>query len=294
MKDIIFYLQYNNNKIQKLALMADQEFKRPLREIYNIADDISDNPSKAKNTYSKITIMNSKNEELCRKTKDCLTRVYTQDLYNQHEDRFMFAAMTMIHLNMIKEVNPAHRWTGEIIIPPTELILSGFERLLENTLSQKADAFNAVIFGGAKFGNDDDDNMYKINENNYINPADFVFLMSNMVLKVPVQAVRFCHYGKNQHWDHYIKTNGKNLKIKFFDFQGNIISSYVNQEDPYTNIIDDTQPIYQLSGILEIGLHALRVNISLKYIDLHIRYLNDVKNLPNNVKILPSRIIFNK
>jgi hypothetical protein len=272
-----------------------RKFQKPLRVEYNSDDDISDNPAKANNTYSEITIRNAKNKELCKKTKYCITRVYTQDLYNQHEDRFLFAAATMSHLNMLATINPTHRWTSEIIIPPTELISSGFERLLENTLSQISHAFNVISYGGAKFGiEDSDDNFYNITENNYTDAADYTFLISNMVLKVPVQVVRFCHYGRKEHWDYHNKINDKNPKMKFFDFEGKINTSFINEEDPYSNILDETQPIYSLKLILGAGFHAFQNNNKLKYMDLHVKYFNDVGKLPNNVKFFPSRIIFER
>jgi len=91
-------------------------------------------PSTANNSYSPITIIEAKNKEVCEKTKSVIAKVYTQDLQVKHEDRFLLDITSISNLMAIKRKHPNDKFTTQIIILPNETFMTGFARLLENTL----------------------------------------------------------------------------------------------------------------------------------------------------------------
>ena len=109
-------------------------------------------PSIAENSYSSITIMNSKDskdEELCNRAKNVVAKVFTQDLKVKHEDRFLTSSSTISNLNYIKFKNPEDKFISQIIIPPGETFMTGFKKLLENTLCQISSGVDLIVFGGS-------------------------------------------------------------------------------------------------------------------------------------------------
>jgi hypothetical protein len=116
-------------------------------------------PFTASNSYTSLTIMNAKNPEVSERTKGLVSLVYTQDLKLKHEDRFLFNFTTLANLEDIKRKHPLDRFTAQIVVPPKRTILEGFERLLENTLSQIANAFVIRVFGGSLLDPNSDENL---------------------------------------------------------------------------------------------------------------------------------------
>lgn len=268
-----------------------EEFCKPLRTVYSAHNDPTDDPSEARNTYSSVTIGNAKDTELCERTKGIITRVYTQDLYNQHEDRFMLDMMTRVHLGMVRMANPTHRWIAEMVIPPTKTIQRGVARLYENTLAYISHVLNIVVFGGSRYAErEDDDDLYLHSGDDY--PADLSFIMANLALSVSSPIIRFCIYGKAAHWKHYQETN---QKLQLFDHSGTMVDTFLTDQDPYSTITDESRLSYPLTYIINVVFGTLRGNTKLEIIDLHVVYKNNLKEpLPENVCLADDRVIIRR
>ena len=161
-------------------------------------------PSTADNSYSPITILNSKDEELCIRTKNVVAKVFTQDLEIKHEDRFLLSAITAGNLNRIKRKNPEDQFTSQMIIPPGETFMSGFEKLLQNTLCQIADNVDLIVFGGTVLQDGSDITLpYDYRKDK--EASDLLFLVGNIINKTHPSNVRFSHFGVNENYDELLK-----------------------------------------------------------------------------------------
>lgn len=72
-----------------------------------------------------------------------------------------------------------------MIIPPNETFMSGFERLLENTLSQIADNIDIIIFGGTTIEDDPMSELtflYDYTKNK--EHLDLAFVIANIIYKI--------------------------------------------------------------------------------------------------------------
>ena len=222
------------------------------------------NPSTAKNSYSKITIMNAKNEEVCEETKNTVTKVYTQDLKLKHEDRFLLSASTMGNLYDIKRKNPKDIFTTQLIIPPNMTIDVGYKRLLENTMCQISHYVDVIVFGGSVTVDEISEDTMPYNYKNNIEPIDLPFMIGNIIHKIFPSHVRFSHFGVNENYNELLKIKDyallKNDVTKSFDILENI-----------NNIDDNTRYEYDLRFLC----HAVYDIISkkkLNRVELLVRY----------------------
>jgi len=159
-------------------------------------------PSIAENSYSSITIINSKDEELCNRAKNVVAKVFTQDLKVKHEDRFLTSLSTISNLNYIKCKNPGDKFISQMIIPPGETFMTGFEKLLENTLCQISSGVDLIVFGGTVLQDDSDITLpYTPGKE----AVDLLFLIGNIIEKVYPTTVRFAHFGVNENYNELLK-----------------------------------------------------------------------------------------
>jgi len=201
------------------------------------------NPSTANNSYSNITILNAKNEEVCEETKNTIAKVYTQDFKLKHEDRFLFGATTMSNLYDIKRKNPKDIFTVQLIIPPNMTIDVGYKRLLENTMCQISHYVDVIVFGGTiPVSEESEDTIpydYKNHKSNSDEPIDLAFMIGNIIQKIFPSCVRFSHFGVNEHYNELLKIKDyallKNNVMKSFDILDNI-----------NNVSDNTRYEYNL------------------------------------------------
>lgn len=216
-------------------------------------------PQTAHNSYSHLTIGNAKNHEVLEKTKGVHSIVYTQDLKTKHEDRFLFGATTMSNLQSVRMFNPTHRFTAQITVPPGETIYNGMERMLENTLSQIADAFVIRIFGGSIDNPDDDDSLLPWNGDDK-QCLDWAFVVANMALKVPITALLFGHYAAADY-----DPTVKDRRLSLFDQHGNLT--------PCADTIQFNQGLryqYELSYLTRVVHKLFTHNQSLRYVELNV------------------------
>ena len=177
-----------------------------------------------------MTISNAKNKKLCDLTKSTTAKVYTQDLKLKHEDRFLFAFTTMSNLNDIKRTNPNDIFISQLIIPPGQTILSGFSRLLENTLSQISSQLDVIVFGGTSVldeNREDDENAIPYDyQNAKSEPFDLAFSIGNIIHKIFPKHIRFSHFGTKQNYNKLLETHDyaqlKNNVTKSSDILDNI------------------------------------------------------------------------
>lgn len=212
-------------------------------------DNDNYNPSTANNSYSNITIMNAKNEEVCEETKNTIAKVYTQDFKIKHEDRFLFSATTMNNLYDIKMKNPNDIFTSQIIIPPHQTIDIGYKRLLENTLCQTSDYVDVIVFGGTITVNDESEDTipydYKKYKPESDEPLDLAFIIGNIVHKIFPSCVRFSHFGVKEQYEEL-------LKIKDYACLKNDVSKPFSILDDINNVSDDSRYTYNLRYLCNV------------------------------------------
>lgn len=226
------------------------------------------NPSTANNSYSHITIMNAKNEEVCEETKDTIAKVYTQDFKIKHEDRFLFSATTMSNLYDIKMKNPNDIFTLQMIIPPNQTIMTGYKRLLENTLCQVSHYVDVVIFGGSVTVDEisEDTMPYNYKDMNHQDDKiiDLPFMIGNIIHKIFPSHVRFSHFGVNEHYNELLKVKNyallKNDVTKSFDILDNI-----------NNIDDNTRYEYDLRYLCHV-MFSIISKKKLNRVELLVQY----------------------
>lgn len=192
-------------------------------------------PFTANNSYSNITIFNSKNKEVCEETKNTIAKVYTQDFVIKHEDRFLFSATTISNLMDVKRKNPKDIFTSQIIIPPNQTIVSGFKRLLENTLCQISNNVDVIIFGGTITVDMVSEDTLPYNYKDKTNTIDLSFVIGNIINKIFPSNIRFSHFGVSENYEELLKIKDYAL-LKNSDILDNI-----------NNINDNTRYEYDLT-----------------------------------------------
>ena len=233
--------------------------------------DISD-PYVVNNSYTPLTIGNVKNFEVANKTKNCIAKVYTQNLQLKHEDRFLFSLTTLSSLANIKAKHPKDRFTSQIIIPPSETLLLGYERLLENTLAQISNAFDIIVFGGmvaVEATPEDESVLPYAGQGECI---DLPFVQGNMGDKTKPAVVSISQFGTTQ-FNYYNQTHNDFAKLKrsFFNVNGNLILSSQVLLDEINNVDDDTRVVYPMSYVCRCVFlllnksRARRVELRVKY-----------------------------
>jgi hypothetical protein len=271
------------------------------KDLYYNDIDINDNEEdedhvNMNNTYSNLTIANAKNMKIYNETSGCITSTYTQDLRLQHEDRFLLHVSTIGNLDLIRRLNPTHRYTSCVIVPPNRTINDGIHRLTENTLSQLSHAVNITVFGGSYcFEEMENDKMidkcvpYNYNEKvDCSSPIDIVYMAEN-IKSFYNQILVFNHFGREEQYQYFLKNPLK--KIMFFDIDGNI--SYENdvfdQYQTINNIEDKTQHIYDykilcrmIQYIYRNGYQKIIINVKYDY-ENAIKKMND-EEAPNDAK----------
>lgn len=153
-----------------------------------------DNCLNHNNSYSIITIAITKDHEVLERTKATYAVVYTQDLRSKHEDRSLFGYTSMSRLQQIKMANPNHRFTAQITVPTGQTIDQGFERLLQNTLSQIIDAFVVRICGGSICDPDNNEAILPWTGDKTESVFDLAYVVTNMATQASVTAFIFSHY----------------------------------------------------------------------------------------------------
>lgn len=191
-------------------------------------------PYTANNSYSNITILHAKDKEVCEETKNTIAKVYTQDFVIKHEDRFLFSATTMSNLMDIKRKNPKDIFTSQIIIPPNQTIVSGFKRLLENTLCQISNNVDVIIFGGTITVDMVSEDTLPYNYKDKTNTIDLSFVIGNIIHKIFPSNIRFSHFGVSENYEELLKIKDYAL-LKNSDILDNI-----------NNINDNTRYEYDL------------------------------------------------
>ena len=197
------------------------------------------NPSTAPNSYTKLTIMNAKDKEVCEETNYTIAKVYTQDLKIKHEDRFLLSFTTMSNLADIKRKNPDDIFTSQMIIPPNQTILSGFNRLLENTLSQISKNIDIIIFGGSVCVDEISEKVVPYDYENSKEPIDLPFVVGNIIHKIYPTNVRISHFGYNENYKEM-------LEIKDYALLKNDATKVFNILDNINIVNDDTRYEYDL------------------------------------------------
>lgn len=259
-----------------------------LIDIYDPNKDPKNEPYLANNSYTETTIMNAKNPEIYENTKNIIIRVYTQDLYNKHEDRFLFWLSTQSNLYSIKNYYPHHKWTSEIIIPPKETLENGFLKLNENTLSFVSHALRVIVFQGHVYANENnvvisEDKCQKVKKildynytdhemikNFYFAGSDLAGVIEKYVINQNICIFRFEHYGVNK-WKNQIPD-----KIKFFDFDGNIVENSFSHNELQED--DESRPVYHLNVLYDFILETMKCNKYIQIIDLHVCFIDNLKN----------------
>ena len=225
-------------------------------------------PSIASNSYSNITILNAKNKEVCEETKHTIAKVYTQDFVIKHEDRFLFAATTMANLNDIKRTQPNDKFTSQIIIPPNQTFMTGFKRLLENTLCQIAQNIDIIIFGGTSLkdnvGEETLPYNYQDQDKKGKEPHDLVLTICNIIHKTYPSYVRFSHFGVREHYEEL-------LKIHDYALLKSDVTESFNILDNINNTLDDTRYEYDLIYLCRV-MHGIITKKKLNRVELLVKY----------------------
>jgi|688.fasta_scaffold273208_2 hypothetical protein len=236
-----------------------------------------------------------KNKTIYNETIGVITRVYTQDKKNKHQDPTITEKLSLSILEGIINMNSTHRFFSDIIIPPNCHINLGYFALKQNILSLLNAGINMVIFGGSivtkttKYPICDiiEPIKEKNENNNSIDLKIFVdrFIKQNNNLSV----IYFSHFGYQQQYDTFIKYNNINsscLKVESFDNDGYYIDQKSNVVIDYINLIEDkTQYIYKLIDILYSIDKILEYTNNLKYLEFNINHDNNspTKNMIYNL-----------
>lgn len=222
-------------------------------------------PSTASNSYSYLTILNAKNEEVCLKTKDTIAKVYTQDLQAKHEDRFLFSATTMSNLMDIIRRNPNDIFTAQMIIPPNQTFMSSFERLLENTLSQVSHHVDVIVFGGTIIKDEvSDDTLPYDYKDDGKEPLDLVFAIANIIHKIFPSNFRFSHFGVKENHDEL-------LKIKDYALLKNDVLRSFEVLDNINSVSDDTRYEYDLQYLCRV-MYDIISKTKINRVELLVKY----------------------
>jgi len=221
-------------------------------------------PSTANNSYSNITILNAKNKSVCNKTKNTIAKVYTQDLQIKHEDRFLLSATTMANLNDIKRTHPNDKFTSQIIIPPNETFMTGFQRLLENTLCQISHNIDIIIFGGTVTKDDIGEDTLPYDYKKDKEAIDLVLTVSTMIHKIFPSNIRFSHFGVQEQYHEL-------LKIEDYALLKSDITKPFDVLDNINNIQDDTRYEYDLRYLCRV-MHDIISKKKLNRVELLVKY----------------------
>lgn len=220
----------------------------------------SDNyhPSTAHNSYSNLTILESKDKTI---TDETVAKVYTQDLKIKHEDKFLLNATTLSNLLHIK---PKGIFTIQIILPPNNTFRIVLKRLLENTLCQISNYLDAIIFGGTILKDDFSDATLPYNHNDKIQPVDLSFTIGNIVHKVGISYFRFSHFGVDSQY-------AELLKIKDYALLKSDVTKSFEILDNINNIEDNTRYEYDLTYLCRM-MHYIISKKKLNRIELLVKY----------------------
>ena len=230
------------------------------------------------NSYSRTTITNAKDPELLERTRATYAVVYTQDLRSKHEDRFLLSYTTMANLQDIRMLNPTHRFTAQITVPKDQTIHKAFERMLQNTLSQIADAFVIRICGGSVSNPNDDEAMLPWNGDQKEEVLDLAFAVTNMATKVPVTAFIFSQYSYDSVIDH-------NKRFKIFDQDGQFLRAGDEPFDEIKEVDSNVAYAYDLLFLTRIIHTVFNRNRKLKYVELNVNYTTkDLSELDDFLK----------
>lgn len=263
--------------------MSAGNLRRDLRLDYDPLDDRDPEPYDAENTYTHVTITNAKNSKF-KDTPECKTCVYTQDLYNQHEDRFLFDTCTQGNLAAIKDANPTHRWTMRIICPPSMTCVKAFMKLVENTLWRSSNAGEFVKFGASLSSDNDKKGKVRISHNSpEIDPIDLQFALCNYSQKVNLSLTdkylqngsnvfRFYQYGFEEQYKEYLTDQKALAKVRSYDYEGTLLDK-VPRLHSYMLTADPTQPIYTVDYLW--GLIKIALNHGIKYLELGVKVEGD-------------------
>lgn len=283
-----------------MAAIGQKEFasfKKKLKETYDEKKDPTDNPCEAENSYSKCTISNAKDEDVVKKTEGVIARIYTQDLYNKHEDRFLMFPSTLSNLHTIEICNPTHRFTCDVIVPPDKNIYQALQRLGQNTICYIVQIQKFMVFGGSympkgKNTKDDDLHLKKDVDEHKVkipllpNASDLFYVTYNTTdYAYPTKLMYFAHYGYKEQYEKF-KTLGKNhFKVPFFDLDGKLIKigktlQILNEkEKEIYETKDKTQPNYHTQMVMQYVCGGFNSNAKLKMIILRVNYQGKEKDL---------------
>jgi hypothetical protein len=232
-----------------------------------------------------------KNKTIYDETIGIITRVYTQDKKNKHQDPTITEKLSLSILEGIINMNPTHRFFSDIIIPPSCHINLGYFALKQNILSLLNSGINIVIFGGSIVIKADKQTVLKpIKWYNNLESVDLklfidIFIKDNNNISV----IYFSHFGFQQQYDTFVKYNSINsscLKVESFDNDGYYIDQKSNKVIEYINFIEDkTQYIYKLVDILFAIDKIFEYNNNLKYLEFNIKHDNNnpTKNMIYNL-----------
>ena len=241
----------------------------------------SDNydPATASNSYTKLTIMNAKDNEICKETQSTIAKVYTQDYKLKHEDRFLFSMTTMSNLTQIKAENETDVFTSQLIIPPGQTFLTGFKRLLENTLCQISEYVDVIVFGGTVIKNNMGEEVEPYNhkihkEKEEKDASDLAFMNANIVHKIKPSHIRFSHFGVEQNFE-------KLLELKDYALLKNDVTTSCKILTDINNIHDESRYEYD-SRFLCHAMFDMISKTKVNRIELIVRYkmvdLDDFKS----------------
>jgi len=233
-----------------------------------------------------------KNKTIYNETIGVITRVYTQDKKNKHQDPTITEKLSLSILEGIINMNPTHRFFSDIIIPPTCHINLGYFALKQNILSLLSSGINVVIFGGSIVIKANKQSIFKPLKwnNDNLDSVDLKLFIDRFVKdNNNISVIYFSHFGFQQQYDTFVKNNSINsscLKIESFDNDGYYIDQKSNEVINYINLIEDkTQYIYKLVDILFAIDKIFGYNNNLKYLEFNIKHDNNhpTKNMIYNL-----------
>lgn len=233
-----------------------------------------------------------KNKTIYDETVGVITRVYTQDKKNKHQDPTITEKLSLSILEGIINMNPTHRFFSDIIIPPTCHINFGYYALKQNILSLLSSGINVVIFGGSIVTKANKQSIIKPLkwDNDNLDSVDLKLFIDKFVKdNNNISVIYFSHFGFQHQYDTFVKNNTINsscLKIESFDNDGYYIDQKSNKVIDYINLIEDkTQYIYKLVDILFAINKIFEYNNNLKYLEFNIKHDNNnpTKNMIYNL-----------